>query len=581
MWISVAKKTFCGKKGANMSKKKKFLIYLSAFLLSIVAVVGGCFAIMFLSPGTEILGYKYITLNKQETVTITQSDLYAVQAVKIMSDLSSISIYPGNTDEIVINYNQNISGYVKSVNADYNISTKKQSQLFSTYTDVTEDLTTMVIKISEPKGWLSYSESNVKIALPQGIYKAIYASCGKSGVTFTSTKTYKNSETNEEFTKNISCEHIFLQSTGDSNVTVVPNDTIKTFNFQTEFGTATISGKKELSAEQIIFSTNSGTFDFYKDGEGTLNLSRGLVVNATGSPTVKFCNLNSNASITTNGGDINLGNVGKEGYPFEVKMYSSGANLNISTLYGVILSEGADGQANNIAINHLKNTSSELATIHSGAGNITINTLESDASLTSTSGNITVYEVGVSYGIYAYSTSGTVSINYTKSATFHSGTLLQVFTKSGSVKLQNISCKLELTVLDNSSQSPCELTFTAICNSTDGSQLTNKISAPSRDVKITFIGSGDGLSCRMLTTKVVYFDSSISSLCSKVDTTSIPADRDSLLIQTQYKDYSYQYRLFYINPEDAEEQGEVISYHSFGILLIDSASTTVYHRLSA
>lgn len=564
-----------------MSKKKKFLIYLFAFLLSIVAVVGGCFAIMFLSPGTEILGYKYIVLNQKEAVTLNQSDLYAVQAVKIMSDLSSISIYPGNTDEIVITYNQNISGYVKSVNADYSISAKKQSQLFSTYTDVTEDLTTMVIKISEPKGWLSYSESNVKIALPQNVYKAIYASCSKSDVTLASTQKYTDSETNEELTRNISCKHLFLQSAGDGNVTVLPNDTMKTLNFQTEFGTAKISGKKELSAEQVVFSTDSGTFDFYNNGEGTLSLSRGLFVNASGSPTIKFCNLNSNVSITTNGGDIDLGKVGQETSPYEVKMYSSGANLNISTLYGVILSEGADGQTNNISINYLKNTSSELATIHSGAGNITINTLESDASLTSTSGNITVYEVGVSYGIYAYSTSGTISINYTKSATFHSGTLLQVFTKSGSVKLQNISCKLELTVLDNSSQSPCELTFTAICNSTDGSQLTNKISAPSRDVKITFVGSGDGLASRMLTTKVVYFDSSISSLCSKVDTTSIPANRDSLLNQTQYKDYSYQYRLFYINPDKAEEEGEVVLYQRFGILLIDSASTTVYHRLSA
>ncbi len=565
-----------------MSKKKKFFIYLSVFLLSIIAAVGGCFAIMFLSPGTEILGYKYITLNKKEVVTLDTSDLYAVQAVKITSDLSRISIYPSSNDQLTITYNQNISGYVKSVNADYSISTKKQSQLFSTYVDTTEDLTTMVIKISEPKGWLSYTESNIRVALPQTAYTAIYASCGKSDVTLTSSQKYTDSETNEELTRNISCKHLFLQSVADGNVTVAPNDTMKTLNFQTEFGEAKISGKKEFSAEQIVFSTNSGTFDFYMGGEGTLNLSRGLIINATGSPTVKFCNLNSNVSITTNGGDIDLGKIGQETSPYEVKMYSSGANLNISSLYGVILSEGADGQANNISINYLKNTSSQLATIHSGAGNITINTLESAASLTSTSGNITVYEVGVTYGIYAYSTSGAIYINYTKGSLFHSGTLLQVFTKSGNVKLQNISCKLELTVLDNSPQSSCELTFTAICNSKDGSQLTNKISAPSRDVKITFIGSGDGLASRMLTTKVVYFDSSISSLCSKVDTTSIPPDRDNLLnpSQSQYKDYSNQYRLFYINPNKAEEEGEVVLFQRFGILLIDSASTTVYHRLS-
>lgn len=568
-----------------MTKKKKFFIYLSVFLLSIVAVIGGCFAIMFFAPGTEILGYKYIALAEKQSLTLTSSDLYAVEAIKITSDISRISIYPSQTDDLVVSYNQNISGYVKSVNSSSNISSKKQNQLFSTYHGSSEEISTMTINISEPKGWLSYGESNIKVFIPQSAYSVIYASCGKSDVSLVSTQTYtttsSDTEEDAEVTRNISCKHLFLQAGSTGNVSVTPNDTIKTFNLQTEYGGATIAGQKTLTAEQVVFSTISGTFDFYNNGQGTLNLSRGLFLSSSGSPTLKFCNINADVTINSNAGDIDLGNVGQDGAPCNVKVYSSGANLNISSLYGVILSEGAGGQANNISINYLQNTSSDIATIHSGAGNITINTLKSNASLTSTSGNITIYEVSIGSSIYAYSTSGNISINYVSSSSFHAGTLLQAFTKTGGIKLHNISCKLELAVLDNNSASNCELTFTAICNSNDGSLLTNKIDAASRDVKITFIGSGDGLASRMLTTKKAFFDSSISSLCSMVDATSFPADRDSLLGQTQYKNYSNQYRVFYKNPLVAEEEGEVVNYQRFGILLINSSSVSVFHRLSA
>ncbi len=554
-----------------MSKKKKFLVYLSVFLLAIVAIIGGCFAIMFLSPGTEILGYEYILLNQKETITLTSADISGMKAIKITSDLSSISIYPSLTDDITITYNQNISGYVKSVNADYNISTKKQNQYFSVYSDSTEELTTMVIKISEPKGWLSYEESKIRVSIPQTAYKAIYASCSKSNVTLTSSQTYIDSETKLETIKNISCEHLFLQSGGDGDVTVLPNETFKTFNLQTEYGSAKISGQKELSAEQIIFSTNSGEFDFYNNGEGKLILSKGMVINATGSPTVNFCNIKSDLSISTNGGNFSLGNVGQEGSPYEVKILSNGANFSISSLYGLILSEGVNGQSNNISINYLNSSTDDFSTIHSGTGNITINTLESNASLTSTSGNITIYEVSVDSSLYAYSSSGDVSINYIASETFHNGTFLQVFTKSGNVKLTNLSCKLELSVLNDSPQKSCELSFTAICNSTDGTALINKIEAPSRDVKITFISAGAGLSSRILTTKVVDFDSSMSVLWSKVNTN----DADCIL--DEYDGYSNQYRLFYNNPAEAEE-GK-IDYNGYGILLVKSKSTTVDHYL--
>ncbi len=560
-----------------MSKKKKFFVYLSVFFLIILAIVGGCFAIMFLSPGTEILGYEYILLNQKKTVTLSSADINGVQAIKITSDLSSISIYPSTTDDITITYNQNISGYVKSVNADYSISTKTQNQYYSVYSDSTEELTTMVIKISEPKGWLSYEESNIRVAIPQTAYEAIYASCSKSNVTLTASQTYVDSETQVETPKNISCKHLFLQSASDGNVTVAPNSTFKTFNFQTEYGTAKISGQKELSAEQIIFSTISGEFDFYNNGEGSLTLSEGMFVNATGSPTVKFCDINSNISISTKGGNFSLGNIGQEESPCEVRVLSNGANFSISSLYGQILSEGADGQSNNISINYLNSSTNDFSTIHSGAGNITINTLNSNASLTSTSGNITIYEVSIDSSIYAYSSSGSVNINYIASETFHNGTFLQVFTKAGNVKLQNISCKLELSVLNDSPQKSCEVSFTAICNSTDGTALTNKIDAPSRDVELTFISSGSGLSSRMLTTTEVFFDSSMSRLWTKVKTETTSRDIDSILNQTQYKDYSNQYRLFYDDPTTATEGN--IDYSGYGILLIKSSSTTVYHYM--
>ena len=133
-----------------MNKKGKFFIYLSVFIASILLLVGGCFAIMFFSPGTEILGYEYIMLTQSESRTLTPSDYYGVEAIKITSDISKISVYPNkNANELVINYNKDISGYVKSVNAEAKISLKTQNQMFAIEKDVSKEYSTLVVKISE------------------------------------------------------------------------------------------------------------------------------------------------------------------------------------------------------------------------------------------------------------------------------------------------------------------------------------------------------------------------------------------------------------------------------------------------
>ena len=85
----------------------------------------------------------------------------------------------------------------------------------------------------------------------------------------------------------------------------------------------------------------------------------------------------------------------------------------------------------------------------------------------------------------------------------------------------------------------------------------------------------------MLSKKEVFFDNSISSACSNVDTTSVPADRDNLLSQSAYSGYSKQYRIFYRNPVDVEEEGGIpVLYQRLGILLINASITSVSHTIS-
>ncbi|MGN0798323.1 MAG: hypothetical protein ACI4L7_01995 [Christensenellales bacterium] len=527
------------------------------------------------------MGYEYIMLSNKDSRTLSSSDYYGAEAIKITSDISKISVYPNkNTDELVINYNKDISGYVKSVNAEASISFKMQDQMFATYKDITEEYTTLIVKISEPKGWLSYENSNIKVYLPENLFNVIYVSCGKSDISLVASQKYQDAETNSEVTRNISCKHMFLQSGGDGNVVASPTSQIKTYNLQTEYGKASITGTKQLSAEQLIFSTHSGTFDFSCGGEGELSLSRGFFVNASGSPTIICQSIYCESEISTDGGEITIENVGQESSKKNIKIFANKAKINISNINGTILSDGGDGQANNVTIKMLKGDSTQISTIHSGDGNITINSLESKVALSSTLGNINLKDVASSASVYAYSTSGNINVNYRHSSTYNNGTKLQVFTKTGNIKLNNISCQLELEVLQNSPNKSCELTFTAVCNSDDGSLLNNKIEAESRDIKITFKGINDSLACRMVSKKEVSFDSSISSACSKVNTTSVPADRDNLLSQTQYSAYSKQYRIFYQNPIIAEEESQTVLYQRFGILLINASSTSVYHSIS-
>ena len=72
-----------------MKAWKKLLIYLAFILGILLVVVLICFAIMFFSPGTSILGYEYVLYNKKEVkeyTIATYPSISQMQAIEIITE---------------------------------------------------------------------------------------------------------------------------------------------------------------------------------------------------------------------------------------------------------------------------------------------------------------------------------------------------------------------------------------------------------------------------------------------------------------------------------------------------------------
>ncbi len=543
-----------------MEKKKlpkSFTICLLVFLGSLIAIVAISFCVMFLSPGTEILGYQYISYTEPLTRTYTASSGVStsnITAIKIITDCSAVNVSAGQNDsQVIVNYNRNIYGIVKSENAEI---------IFSDYVigngSFEEDGTsgtyrTMIIDITEPTGFISSVESNVQIYLPSNIlFEVVYLSSEKGNISYNSTS----------FEKNITAKNLYLMSSGGnisiSNTQNCDNYYLKTSNGNVNFNSSSISAKK------VKFESESGSFNLTNaTSDATITATEGLYLTSNGSVNVCVNVLNGDLNIDAQSGTFSFGRIGSETSEKEVSVYSSSSTLNFGTIYGVLNVFGKDNVGNNtVSVNKLVNTSENIDNINSGSGNVVIEEMNSPAiSISSISGNIYLQKVSITTSVYAYSATGAISISYIESSTCVPETCVKVFSKTGSVSLFNISGFFEVEVLENSAFSRLDIVLSAVCYET-GNDETNTILAKNRNVNLTLKGYGNDLICRILSFQEVRF---VDSSTTQVN----EADLDYIL--DDYTGYEYEYRVGYIRPTN--NVGAV--YDGKGKVFINSTESVV------
>jgi hypothetical protein len=312
-----------------MDKKKgskAFSIGLLILLGSLLIFVVICFAIMFFSPGTAVFGFEYVNFSSAINKTYTSSTTLSVdslQAVKIVTDCSAIKVNANETDsQIYLNYSRSINGFAKSENAELTFNDYiTTTQTFEE--DSTHIFRTLVIDITEPTGWISYTKSVVNLYLPQDIsFEVVYCSSQNGDVTYNSTSNAKN----------ITANNLYLTSNG-GNISITNSQACDNYYLTTNAGSVSFNSSS-VTADSVKFETCSGSMSLTNSSStATFDLASGLFVKSSGDASVHVNNLSGPLSVEAQGGTFSFDNVGSESEESTVSIVANSSTFNFGNLY--------------------------------------------------------------------------------------------------------------------------------------------------------------------------------------------------------------------------------------------------------
>lgn len=524
-----------------MGRMKKFWIIIGIIALSVLLIIGACFAFLYFKPGSSILGLKYVNVeNRRDYVYRQDSDhpIADVDELYINTERCNITfLVSGYEDVMNVTHINKFAGFTRDEGtSSYSASVvpKGTKNIFNIYT-------------SEKYEGLSSQESFLYIYLPTSY----------SFTKITAISQYGNiSITTFGGDVDIPVDNIILSTANEGNIYVNRLGTTNNVSFATTLGDVVFNQDSSVSFNKVEFNTKSGSFKL-KNSTGTiLNATDKFVVNASGNASINIGLLNSNLELNAQGGDYFFDIIGSESDEKDVIVSGNNINFAAQQIYGMVSLYDNDSVnvSNKISINAIDSTRASVFTI--GKGSARIKKVRADISISSTSGSIYLSEVDADCDVYAYSISGPIRIDYVEADGTHATTNTRVISKTGGIQLNNISGKLYVEVLGNSKTSNLAIAFNAIYNVED-----NFIISKDRDLALTWSGNSDALICRLYTKNLASFytaSGAVSTLGSEV-TTSDVLEHDL----EDYPDYSHQYRIGY-------GKGS-LKYAQAGKLFVDSS----------
>ncbi len=551
-----------------MKAFKKFLIYLACIIGIILLVVLFGFAILYFAPGTSILGYEYVLYNKNVTTvfnTVNSDPLVTgIQAVEIVTDQTDIYIYPNTkSDELMIFHMQGLTGYAKSINADLNVITTVETKSFE---ENANPYKTFCINVDEPTGWIAKSKAIIYVNVPPNIpLNTIHARSNSGNIYYMSEN--KDKEGNKS---DLNCTNLYMKTSGFGQLHIQNKHNVSNYYLTTSSGKVSFDNVSEISGNKIKFETDTGLFSVTNaEGKATLKLTDKLEIKSYSSnsgPTVLINNLNCNMKVEARSGKYSINNIGSSTSSKTVAMTLNRGTIDFDNVYGFvsILGDG-EGVANNISIDCLENDLAIKNILECGSGNVHIKDLKSNVAIDSISGNVKIDKAAVTSNIDCYTDSGNVDISYEESTANNKITKLTVLTRTGNVRLNNISCALQVEVMENSLNSTIDIVWTAVA------AVDNKINARNRKVNLTVKGVDDHLQFRIASTSRVSIIESVGEEIIK------DVDKDDVFIQNGYEAYNYQYRIGYVKGNDTYDSA---GYDMWGKVLISTTNATTLRSVA-
>ena len=525
------------------------------FVLLLISVVG----IMFMFPGTSILGFAYIQKNeaKQYTYTTeTDASINGISAIEVNATGARVWICSSeNTNKLVVRRRVNYNGFARTnkVNSSYSAKVVEERS----FKGSDEVFRTFVIEAIEPNGIFDTKNTSIEVFLPKSInFSVVSAKSDGSTVNFS----------NKDGTQVVEVRDVHLSSTGSNKIFVRETSGVQNFYFSTVNGEVSFSSSEKICAKTVDFSTTSGSMNV-KQG---MEVEEKFKIESTQSPTVNVNSFDGELEISSNKGTFNFETIGANSTNSKAIL-----NLNEASFYSpstnafVSLLDNCAAAKNDVVIGKLTNPTTSQSYFTIGAGRVFVNQLECDASFNATSGSIVAKNIKTNCSVNAYSDSGQIELYYLASSTAQENTFVKVFSKTGNIYLNKISGFLDVNVLESSPNSVCSISFASVCFDNSSLGKTNTINAKDRKVDLSYVGTGEVISRIFANTAIDLAESSVEFV-SEVQ----QGDMDYVLNRPEYSNYSHEYRVFYDRPNNITE------YTAKGLIFINSTSQIVISYVS-
>ena len=526
-----------------MKGVKNFWIWFGIIVLVCLLLLGACFGIMYLKPGTSLLGLKYISVQTKQTFVYSSSSDYSleeVDSIYIRTDRSNIKFSLGRFNNFMeVIYENNYGGFSRSDGSSTYTDSIVNSGYNRTLNIITEENYTDLVS----------GESTINVLLPKNYnFSKITAITGTGSINFCSK--------NDDYAISIGEIALSTGKYGDINMGQTGNVSNLTFN--TYIGSVVFSGISEISANKIEFNTASGSFLLDEKEETQLSTTNGFVVSSTGKANVKISKLLSSLRLNAVAGSYSFDSIGDEGEDREVIVNADNINFSAGKIYGYVsfLDRNSYYVKNIISINELISTTDEPSSFIVGEGYLGISKIDTNLSASSTKGNISLNNINPQNSIYVFSESGDIYVKYRRSELSVNTTTTKVLSKTGNVNLENISGVLYLEILSPSENKTLNVSFNALCGNKE-----DKIISKDRTPVLIWQGNSDDLICSMFAKGRASFVT--QSGAPSIFGSEVTSEDFFEYMLNEYPTYSHQYRVGY--------QKGSLQYASAGKLFVDGS----------
>ena len=273
-------------------------------------------------------------------------------------------------------------------------------------------------------------------------------------------------------------------------------------------------------------------------------------------PQIIINKLNGNMSVEAQNGYYKINEIGSHSNYKTIAMTLTKSNISFGTVYGFVSLLSNSGQPeNNVSISTL-NYTAKTHTFETGKGNLNIGSLTGNIAVDASTGNVAINEATATSNVYAYTTTGDIYVNYKKSADNNKATTLKVITHTGNINLSNVSCGVEVKVMENSAKSNLTLGFCAKAT------VDSVVEAKDRKVVLKVTTLENRLRFRILSTKAIQY------IGPKIGEDILKGDHDYLLETLGFEDFDYSYRIGYVKDETVGTHYQNNSFNMWGKLLI-------------